>query len=81
MSCHVTGQFLCKVCWSLDFSHQGLVVTHVVIIITVIILTWANSFSGIVSVPPEDTVIATSDIIVAALVGNEITVSPLNSWG
>lgn len=52
---------------SLDFSHQELVIAHVIFV-----LTWAKSFSEILSIPLVDTVISTSDIIMAVLVGNEI---------
>lgn len=49
----------------LDFSHQGLSNYS-----CYFFFTRANNVSEILSVPPADAVIATSDIILAALVGN-----------
>lgn len=62
----ITGKFVYKVRWSLwIFLIKGLVITH-----AIFFFTRANSVSEILSVPPADAVIATSDIILAALVRN-----------
>ena len=60
---------------SFSTSYVGLSGFFSLSVAHVIYLSWANSFSGILSIPLVDTVIATGDIIIAALVGNEIMVS------
>lgn len=59
---------------SLDFSHPS--IAHIIYL-----FTGANSSSGILLIPLADTVIATSNIIIAALVGNEIMVSVTYNLG
>ena len=57
---------------SLDFSHQALVIAHVIIII---FFNRGQQFLRDTIIPLADHGIATSDILKVALVGNEIMAS------